>query len=65
MPRQTRGTEVEVVPVLESIDPFVNSLATDVQQFGDLLHRFALSKPEYGLGTATLPSPNSPKECEA
>ena len=55
------STEVEAVPVLESIDPVVNSLATDVQQFGDLLHRFALIKPEYGLGTATLLRPRSVK----
>ncbi len=54
------STEVEAVPVLESIDPVVNSLATDVQQFGDLLHRFALIKPEYGLGTATLRSKGKP-----
>jgi len=31
-----------------------------VQQFGDLLHRFALIKPEYGLGTATLRSKGKP-----
>ena len=54
------STEVEAVPVLESIDPVVNSLAIDVQQFGDLLHRFALIKPEYGLGTATLRSKGEP-----
>lgn len=48
------STEVEILPLLESIDPVVNGLATDMQEFGDLLHGFAFIKPEYGLSTTTL-----------
>ena len=48
------STEVGVLPLLESIDPVVNRLATDMQEFGDLLHGFAFIKLEYGLSTTTL-----------
>ena len=52
--RQTRP-KIKSLTLLKTSRPVVDRLATDMKQFGDLIRRLALSKPEHGQGTAAFP----------
>src|SRR5512135_3449852 len=46
--------EVKPLTVPESLDPVVNRLPADLEQFGNLFDRLPIGEPEQGLGPASL-----------